>query len=73
MGVNWARTSHYPHPEITYDILSRYGIACSAEIPLIDGVGMTRGKAHGVLSPEFKERTLFQLEAMVKQLQNYPR
>ena len=72
MGVNWARTSHYPHPELTYDILSRYGIACSAEIPLIDGVGMTRDKAHGVLSPEFKERTLFQLEDMIKQLYNYP-
>ncbi len=72
MGVNWLRVSHYPHPEIAYAILSRYGIACSAEIPLIDGVGMTEGKTRGQLAKDFKALTLLQLGDMVKQLYNYP-
>ena len=72
MGANWVRTSHYPHPPLTYEILSRYGIACSAEIPLIDGVGMTEGKKNGKLSGTFKELTLRQMREMIHQLYNYP-
>lgn len=79
MGANWTRVSHYPHDEYCYDLLSRYGIACSAEIPLVDGVSLvdangnpTTSKTTGKLSPGFKETTLDQFDDMVKQLYNYP-
>ena len=79
MGANWTRVSHYPHDAYCYDLLSRYGIACSAEIPLVDGVSLvnadgsyTDSKKSGILSPGFKKTTLDQFDDMVKQLYNYP-
>ncbi len=79
MGANWTRVSHYPHDEYCYDLLSRYGIACSAEIPLVDGVSLvnrdgsyTSSKTSGIISPGFKQTTLDLFDDMVKQLYNYP-
>lgn len=79
MGATWTRVSHYPHDEYCYELLSQYGIACSAEIPLVDGVSLvnpdgsyTDSKKEGILSPSFKETTLDLFRDMVKQNYNQP-
>jgi hypothetical protein len=69
MGANWARVTHYPHPDYTYRLLDRYGIVCSAEVPWVN---LFSSDSTGNSDEGFHSTTMGQMRDMVKQLYNHP-
>jgi len=63
MGANAARLAHYPHSQITLDLLDKAGVVVWTEIPVVDRVGT---------SPAFAQNAQTQLREMILQNFNHP-
>jgi len=63
IGATAVRLSHYPHSQLTYNLLDRDGILAWSEIPLVNTISS---------APGFADNALQQLREMILQNFNHP-
>ncbi|MBP5318337.1 MAG: glycoside hydrolase family 2 protein [Paludibacteraceae bacterium] len=66
-GLNYFRLSHYQHGDYTYAYLDTLGIACWAEIPAVNSVGLNESQ-----NKAYRRNAVSAMIELVRQQYNHP-